>query len=50
MIRQLANSIGGLTCCRHCAGRQNQIKPKSEVAYHYYNHELSFVFHFYVLE
>ncbi|MFQ6647737.1 hypothetical protein Gotur_021561 [Gossypium turneri] len=24
--------------------------PKSEVAYHYYNHGLSFVFHFYVLK
>ncbi|MFQ6647402.1 hypothetical protein Gotur_020780 [Gossypium turneri] len=24
--------------------------PKSEVAYHYYNHGLNFAFHFYVLE
>ncbi|KAG8486200.1 hypothetical protein CXB51_019501 [Gossypium anomalum] len=32
----------GLPCWQHCtgrcAGRLNQIKPKSEVAYHYYNH------------
>ncbi|MFQ6627544.1 hypothetical protein Gotur_004770 [Gossypium turneri] len=32
------------------AGRCHQIKPKSEVAYHYYNHEFGFAFHFYVLE
>ncbi|MBA0606717.1 hypothetical protein Godav_019142 [Gossypium davidsonii] len=31
-------------------GRRHQIKPKSEVTYHYYNHELGFAFHFYVLE
>ncbi|MBA0808910.1 hypothetical protein Gohar_024610 [Gossypium harknessii] len=28
----------------------HQIKPKSEVAYHYYNHGLDFTFHFYFLE
>ncbi|MFQ6624160.1 hypothetical protein Gotur_003471 [Gossypium turneri] len=26
------------------------LMPKSEVAYHYYNHGLSFAFHFYILE
>ncbi|MBA0726520.1 hypothetical protein Golax_002343 [Gossypium laxum] len=31
-------------------GRKNQIKPKSEVAYHYYNHGLDFPFYFYILE
>ncbi|KAG8501453.1 hypothetical protein CXB51_003792 [Gossypium anomalum] len=52
--RQLANLVGGLSCCRHCTGRRvrrrNQIKLKSEVASHYYNHGLGFTFHFYVLE
>ncbi|KAH1046855.1 hypothetical protein J1N35_037639, partial [Gossypium stocksii] len=50
----LANLVGGLPCWQHCTGRYvgrwHQIKPKSEVAYHYYNHGLSFTFHFYVLE
>ncbi|KAH1097914.1 hypothetical protein J1N35_014835 [Gossypium stocksii] len=44
----------GLPCWQHCtgrcAGRQNQIKPKSEVTYHYYNHGFSFAFYFYVIE
>ncbi|MBA0866696.1 hypothetical protein Goshw_023491 [Gossypium schwendimanii] len=31
-------------------GRHHQIKSKSEVAYHYYNHGLDFTFHFYFLE
>ncbi|MFQ6648436.1 hypothetical protein Gotur_021230 [Gossypium turneri] len=44
----------GLLCWQHCiercARRRHQIKPKSEVAYHYYNHGLGFAFHFYVIE
>ncbi|MBA0724934.1 hypothetical protein Golax_021573, partial [Gossypium laxum] len=55
MIReQLVNLVGGLPCWQHCTGRctgqRHQIKPKSYVAYHYYNHGLGFAFHFYVLE
>ncbi|MBA0617168.1 hypothetical protein Godav_026641, partial [Gossypium davidsonii] len=34
----------GLPCWQHCtercAGQRHQIKPKSDVAYHYYNHRL----------
>ncbi|MBA0785200.1 hypothetical protein Gotri_027445 [Gossypium trilobum] len=51
---ELANLAGGLSrwqhCTGRCAGQQNQIKKKLEVAYHYYNHGLGFAFHFYVLE
>ncbi|KAG8491259.1 hypothetical protein CXB51_014433 [Gossypium anomalum] len=51
---RLTNLVRGLPCWQHCtgrcAGRRDQIKPKSEVAYHYYNHGLDFAFHFYVLE
>ncbi|MBA0767055.1 hypothetical protein Gotri_016020 [Gossypium trilobum] len=51
---KLENLVRGLPCWQHCtgrcAGRRNQIKPKSEVTYQYYNHRLGFAFHFYVLE
>ncbi|MBA0830010.1 hypothetical protein Goarm_014564 [Gossypium armourianum] len=44
----------GSTVLQHytgrCVGRHHQIKPKSEVPYHYYNHGLGLTFHFYVLE
>ncbi|MBA0772406.1 hypothetical protein Gotri_007788 [Gossypium trilobum] len=38
------------TFYKEMCGRRHQLKPKSEVAYHYYNHGLDFAFHFYVLE
>ncbi|MBA0858665.1 hypothetical protein Goshw_029526 [Gossypium schwendimanii] len=38
------------TLYREMCERRNQIKPKSEVAYHYNNHGLSFTFYFYVIE
>ncbi|KAH1122864.1 hypothetical protein J1N35_006024 [Gossypium stocksii] len=47
---QPVNFAEGLPCwqdyTRRCAGRRYQIKPKSEVAYHYSNHRHGIGFHF----